>query len=479
MQAAFHPFFIIRYEMAIRLFPPSDRRVARQLFWLGAMLGVQFLATILQLSLSARILGPEGYGVLAIIIAATSLVYGFMSMPGSQAIVTFVARSVAGEAVEEAARILRFTFVTALTLALISYVLLVVLATTASSWMGLASHHASALLVYGVTGLFSATLQESLSVLRLADRLALAFVVTALGSLTRVVLLLAAWSFQGGLKAIIFSYVAAAIVNGVGMLIAATGSVRHAGIPGLFKSCSLRVPSDVVKFQLVSFCQTKVGALAGNLDLIMLGTMVNPAQVGLYRAARQIIDSVRLPARPISEAIQVEYSRRWYAYDGTSVRSACRRFTTISVALAAVTYLGLIGIHEYVIAWILGPEFVDAASVLLIMVPGGFAFMSASALYLLPAATGRALPSLVSTLLALCAMAISMLVLVPTSGVAGAAWSRTIYFLVLVLVTTFFAVHVIRQSHLRAADSARDDIRLPGRSTTGENICNAQPDSER
>ena len=424
------------------------------------MLGVQFLATILQLSISARILGPEGYGVLAIIIAASSLVYGFMSMPGSQAIVTFVARSAAGGAVEEAARILRFTIAMALTLALISYVLLVVSATTANSWMGLGSNHVSAMLVYGITGFFSATLQESLAVLRLADRLRVAFVITALGSLTRVVLLLAAWSFQGGLMAIILSYVAAAIVNGVGMLIAAAVSARHAGIPGFFSSFSLRVPTDVVRFQLVSFCQTKLGALAGNLDLIMLGTLVSPAQVGLYRAARQIIDSVRLPARPISEAIQVEYSRQWYAYNGASLRRAFRRFTTISVALAAVTYLGLIGIHEYAIVLILGPEFIGAANVLLIMVPGAFLFMSASALYLLPAATGRALPSLISTLLALGAMGISMLVLVPTTGVAGAAWSRTIYFLVLVFVTICFALQVIRQSHHRVADNERDCNRL-------------------
>ena len=461
------------------LLPASDRRVARQLFWMGAILGVQFLATIVQLSLSARILGPEGYGVLAIIIAVTSLVYGFMSMPGSQAIVTFVARSVAGGAVEEAARILRFTIVTALTLALISYVLLVVAATTAYSWMGLGSHHASAMLVYGITGFFSATLQESLAVLRLADRLFVAFVVAALGSVTRVVLLLAAWSFEGGLMAIILSYVAAATVMGVGMLVAAAVSARHAGIPGFFSSFSLRVPSDVVRFQLVSFCQTKVGALAGNVDLIMLGRLVNPAQVGLYRAARQIIDSVRLPARPISEAIQVEYSRQWYAYDGAALRRAFRRFSTISVALAAVTYLGLIGIHEYVIVLVLGPEFVDAADVLLIMVPGAFSFMSASALFLLPAATGRALPSLVSTLLGLGAMAISMLVLVPTSGVAGAAWSRTIYFLVLVLVTICFAFQVIRRSHHRVAGIGQDGIRLAEGNTTGENSCNAQPDSER
>ena len=430
------------------------------------MLAVQFLATAFQLSLAARTLGPEGYGVLAIIIAATSLMYGFMSMPGSQAIVTFVARSVAGGFVDEAARILRFAILSALFLALISYCLLIFSAAAASSWMGLGSQHVSAMIVFGVTGFFTATLQESLAVLRLADKVSLAFLVTALASFTRVALLLAAWMLQGGLMAIVASYVAGAIVNGGGMLIAAALSARHAGIPGLLCSFSFRVPSDVFRFQLVSFCQTKVGALAGNLDLLMLGTLVNPAQVGLYRAARQIVDSVTLPARPISEAIQVEYSRLWYASDGSSLRRAFRRFTLLSIGAATVTYLVLIGFYESIVWFILGSKFVNAGSMLLAMVPGSFLFMSAAAFYLLPAATGRAMPSLFSTILALVAMVIAMLACVPTVGSVGAAWSRTIYFLVLVLIMLFFALQVIRRSR-QSVDNIERDISPLSSDTNG------------
>ena len=440
------------------LLPASDRRVARQLLWMGGMLGVQFLASVFQLSLSARILGPQGFGVLAIIIAVTSLVYGFMSMPGSQAIVTFVARSVAKGDGGEAARILRFAILAPFALALVSYFLLAYAATTAGSLIGLADHHAFALLVYGVTGLFTATLQESLAVLRLADRVFLGFAVTTLSSLTRVALLFVAWSLQGGLTEIILAYVVAAIVSGAGMLIAAAASAQRAGIPGLLGSFSVRVPSDVVRFQLVSFCQTKAGALAGNLDLLMLGTLVNPTEVGLYRAARQIIDSSRLPAQPIAEAIQVEYSRQWHAFDGASLRRGFRRFTLLSVVLAAAIYLVLSGFHQFVIQSILGLEFADSESLLLIMVPGAFAFMASSGFRLLPAATGRAMPSLVATALALGTMVISMSAFVPIYGAAGAAWSRTLYFLVWVSVTTFFTFQIIRQSRHRCFNTTRNTL---------------------
>ena len=49
----------------------SERRVARQTFWMGAATGIQLLAGLATVSITARILGPDGYGVLAVIMSAT------------------------------------------------------------------------------------------------------------------------------------------------------------------------------------------------------------------------------------------------------------------------------------------------------------------------------------------------------------------------------------------------------------------------
>ncbi len=61
-----------------RLLPAAERRVARQTLWMGAITAVQFLGGLAQVTISARILGPEGYGVLAVIIAVTLLMYGLL-----------------------------------------------------------------------------------------------------------------------------------------------------------------------------------------------------------------------------------------------------------------------------------------------------------------------------------------------------------------------------------------------------------------
>ena len=78
-----------------RLLPASERRVARQTLWIGAIIAVQLLGGLVQVTISARILGPEGYGVLAIITAVTLLIYGLLAIPGGEAVTAFVTRGVA------------------------------------------------------------------------------------------------------------------------------------------------------------------------------------------------------------------------------------------------------------------------------------------------------------------------------------------------------------------------------------------------
>ena len=92
-----------------RLLPAAERRVARQTLWMGAITAVQFLGGLAQVTISARILGPDGYGVPAVIIAVTLLTYGLLAVPGGAAVTTFVTRGVTEGRPQEASRILRFT----------------------------------------------------------------------------------------------------------------------------------------------------------------------------------------------------------------------------------------------------------------------------------------------------------------------------------------------------------------------------------
>ncbi len=424
----------------------SDRRVTRQTLWLGAIMAVQLLSGLAQVSISARILGPEGFGVLAVIISVTSLVHALASVPGGNAVTTFVTRSVAEGRPEEASRILRFTLAVSLGLSLVAYAIIAALIFTATGLLGIGESFVGAALLFGVVGVFMATQTETSAVLRMSDRVSLGLAVALASTLIRVGLIVLAWQTGGGLTDVVLAYVAGAAVYGAGMLAATVASARQAGIPGLLASQSLRVPRDVVSFQAGNYGRSSIGALTQNMDFVLLAHFSGVADVGLYRGARQIMDMARRPFHLLRGAIQPEYSKQWYSGQGAALRRTVFRFTIFSVALAGAG-LGVLAVfRESITRLILGPEFSGAAVLLLILIPG--AFIASTGVYsILPVATGRVWPLLISEIAGLGISAAAIVWLAPMFGAEGVAWARTTYSLVSALVILPFAILIIRQSY--------------------------------
>ena len=460
-----------------RRFPASDQRAARQSFWLGAITAAQLLTALAQLSLCARILGPEGLGALFIIIAVTSLLYGLLTLPGDEVIVTWVTRSLAEGRREQAARILRYALGAALGMRLVAYGVIALAAPVVSDVFtggeladryrglfdvtpadgGLAQAegaYVTPTLVYAASGVLNGIHGESLAVLRLADRLHLGLAAVAAGGLARVAVLATVLAAGGGLLMVTVASAVGAGVGGVALCLAMMTSLRPAGLPGAARSLSVVVPRDVVRFQVSNFGRSAVESLSRHIDVLLIAGLTNVTQLGLYRAAHQMVDAARRPFEALAKGVQGEYSRLWFSSDDAAVRRLLVRFTALALALGALGYGSIAVLHEPVIRIVLGPDFADAARPLLVMIPGGFVFASVASLHVLPAATGRAMPHLVSISAALAAQVVALVALTPTWGASGTALASTIYFLVFAAVIVPFALATFRRHHPAGAGAA-------------------------
>ena len=424
----------------------SDRRVARQTFWMGAIMVVQILGGLAQVSLSARILGPEGFGILAVIIASTSLIHGVLSAPGGDAVTAFVTRGVTEGRPEEAARILRFTLAVSFGLSFISYAVIATLTLTASRLLWIDESYVGATLLYGIVGILMATHMETLSVLRLADRVALGLVITIASTAVRVALIATAWSMNGGLREIVLAHVVGAAVYGVGLLTAAAVSASREGMVDFFRSPSIKVPADVIRFQTGILWRTSIGALNQHLGSILVAQFASVADAGLYRAAQQLIDMTKRPFQAIQAGVQLQYSRQWYSSQGKALRRTAFRVTLLSLALAVTGYGLLVFFRGPIILLLLGAEFSDAGPLLLIMIIGTFPAVSILTLTGLPVAAGRVWPSLLRNILSFMISVGVMLWLLPQHGAVGAAWAKTTELMVFTLVPVPFIVSTLRQS---------------------------------
>ena len=437
-----------------RTFSASERRVARQTLWLNGALGIELLSGAAQLFIAARILGPEGFGALAVIAAAAAVIHGLAAAPGGDAVATFATRALAEGRSGEAARVLRFTLAASLGLSLAAYAVIALLASV-SGFIGIDAAHREAAMLYGLVGVFTATQTEAQTALRLADRVPLAFAATAAGALTRVALLAAAWRAGAGLESVVLAYVAGAAVYGAGMFAAAAAAAHRAGMPGLLRSLSISVPSDVKRFQIGIFGKTILEALSRNADAILAAQAAGAQSVGLYRGARQITDAAQRPLAMARLSAQTEHSRLWRFGLGGELRRSVLRFTLLSAALAAVGFGLLTAFREPVARLVLGEAFSGSASALLILIPGAFLANAVAPFAALPLAAGRVAPYLWSLGAGLVVSAPAYFWLAAAYGAEGAAFARVAHLFVVRLVLVPFAASALRES--RRLRPPRDD----------------------
>ena len=298
-----------------------------------------------------------------------------------------------------------------------------------------------------LAGILVAARGESLAVLRLADRVWLGLAVVTVGTLTRIAVMLVAWTSGGGLFMIVWAYVAEAAVTGVGMFAAAIISASRAGLPGFLRSLTIRVPRDVVTFQIASFGKSTIASLGQNLNLLLIAELSSASQLGLYSAARSIITSAGIPFRPITSGVQVEFSRQWYSSDKERIRRTALRFTLLTLMLASAGYGLLIVFHDAIILTVFGADFSGAALPMLIMIIGTFVSRSTSVLGVLPAATGRAWPTVAAQTAGVLVSLAIILWHVPRHGAEGAAWANTSCSIIYVVVLVPFVVSVLRRGH--------------------------------
>lgn len=428
-----------------RALSASDRRVARQALWLNGALGIEFLSGAAQLFITARILGPEGFGALAVIAAVATLIHGLATAPGGDAVAAFGARAAAERRTGEATRVLRFTLAASLGLSLAAYAVIALLA-SASGLVGVDSAHREAALLYGLVGVFMATQTETQATLRMADRVPLAFAAAAAGALTRVGLLAAAWEADAGIEAVVFAYVAGAAVYGAGMLAATVASAHRAGMSGLLRSLSMSVPSDVKRFQIGIFGRTIMEALSRNAEFILVAQATGAQNVGLYRAARQVMDAAQRPIAMARLSAQTEQSRLWRFGLGEELRRSVLRFTLFAFALAAAGFGLLAVFREPIVRFILGEAFLGSAPVLLILIPAAFVANAITPFVALPLAAGRIAPYLWSLGSGLAVSTPAYFLLASAYGAEGAAFARITYIFVARLVLIPFAAAALRES---------------------------------
>ena len=163
-----------------------------------------------------------------------------------------------------------------------------------------------------------------------------------------------------------------------------------------------------------------------NIDVLILGTFRDSAEVGLYRIGKDFVGFLHRLTSSMTGPATAEIGKLWAQSDIVAFRSFVKRLTGILAALLIPATLAVVAGCELLIQVTVGPEFVGAAAAVRIMVWGtlvyGIFSWAGNALTVM----GRPGIVTMSTAARNCVLIAVSLLAVPRFGFMGAACAMTI-----------------------------------------------------
>ncbi|MGD9505028.1 MAG: lipopolysaccharide biosynthesis protein [Syntrophobacteraceae bacterium] len=283
----------------------------------------------------ARWLGPEQYGVAALVMSYPSLIYTFFDAKSSDTAVKYIGQHHAESNREGALAICKLGYAVDFGIALLSF-----LAVAASAGWGARSiihreEAAGLLTLYAASFLLQSLTGVSYAVLTTLGRFSVIAWLNIASTVLRAVLVLgltaAGWQVAG----VVFGNAFAIAANGLLLWTAARSAARGAWgatpVHGNLRAIGGRL-REVLSFMVFSDLNTMIGIVPKRMDLIILGYARGPEQAGYYQLARRLAGAAYNIIAPLQSVTYPEMVRLWAAEDADALR---RRVRELLLAVGA------------------------------------------------------------------------------------------------------------------------------------------------
>lgn len=302
--------------------------------------------------LAARLLGPDKYGLAAVVMAYPVLVRALLALKSDLVTTRYVAGFRASGQHAALLGLCKLTYGLDFVLGVITVGAVWL---TATRWAGeaLRAQPAAWLAVaFAASFPFQFLSKTSLSVFAswgLFSRMALFQLAERALTLVLVVGLIRAGF---GVAGIVLGTGAAAAAVGVGMLVAATRVLVSARL-GLWWRGSVADIRHLWK-ELIAFAgwnqfAISVGAAAGQLPVLLLGNYWGPAMAGFYRLAATIVTASGYPEDSLRRVVYPTLSARWERGGRAGLSLTLRRWTLTAGSIAAGLQLAVIPLLPMVV----------------------------------------------------------------------------------------------------------------------------------
>jgi O-antigen/teichoic acid export membrane protein len=386
--------------------------------------GVGAVLSFVQGILVARWLGPELYGVAALVMSIPSLVYTFFDARSAEASVKFLSEFDARGERERALAMCKVGYTVDFTIAVVAFLVILLLSPWAAKSIVKRPEMGWLIILYGSAFLPRALTGTSYAVLATLGCFPSIALINTLTNFLRVGLVL-------GLVGL--GWQVAGVVWGNAIAMAATGLLYGILAYSLVKSRWGRswlsadwsylkgLWREVISFLAYNDLNALLGLIPKQLDVVILGYFRNPIEVGYYKLAKSLSATVGYLVQPLQSVTYPKLAKLWGVGGHRAVSQEVKRLVwKIGVPLGLLA-LGGITFVPLVLSILVGPYYRPAIVVTQILLSGSaiwLAFFWLRPTYL---AIGKIRKWTTISIVVVCLSTVGFLIATPIWGYLGLA----------------------------------------------------------
>jgi O-antigen/teichoic acid export membrane protein len=423
-------------------------------------------AGLITLALLARQLGPEPFGVIAVLRAVVLVVDQYANFNTWQAVIKYGSEAIAAHRPRDVDRIIKLATVIDLTTGVLAVIALSGLALVIPAAFDWSAYEAQFVILYGLT-LVTRVSGTSDGIFRICDAYRLQAVATSVAALASTIAVAIAVMVDASFGGCVVALVAGEVIGNLIITIAGYWVAAEHGYGGwpraTLKGMRQAFPG-IVHFLFATNAQLTVKKTSGELDTFVVGAMLGKVPSGLFRVVKQLGSIPGKIFMPFEQVLFTELARASAAGDYRGFARLLRRFSVI-VGVGALGAWAVAAIAaEPMIRMIAGDDFVSAA-------PAFRWYIFAVALIVANAPVQRAMIALGRPGTLLMFDLASLVVLIATTivgawqwGLEGVAIGVVAHRLVQMTWSTWLVGRVLRQrSAVRPVDAGDQGLGTPGR----------------
>jgi len=274
--------------------------------------GVGAVLSFVQGILIARWLGPELYGVAALVMSVPSLVYTFFDARSAEASVKFLSEFDARGEREQALAMCKVGYAVDFAIAGLALLVILLLSPWAAKMVVKHPEMTGLIVLYGSAFLPRALIGTSYAVLATLGHFLTIALIDTLTSVLRfglvIVLVVLGWKVSG----VVWGNAIAMAATGLLYAIVAYSLVkRRWGRSWLFADWSYLKGwrREILAFLAYNDLNALLGMIPKQLDVVILGYFRNPTEVGYYKLAKSLAGVVGYIIGPLQSVVYPEFAR--------------------------------------------------------------------------------------------------------------------------------------------------------------------------